>query len=270
MNHRIGLAQVNARDDVQANLDTARDLVRQASAEGLSLIAFPEMFLWVGDDRSEKFRLAQTIEGGFVQQFQEEARAHNISILIGSLYEAHPERDDRVFNTSVLLDRSGGIRAVYRKIHLCDVPVLDNLESRHIAPGNEAVAVGHEIARLGLTICYDLRFPGLYQALARRGAELIFVPSAFFMETGKDHWLALLRARAIENQVYIAAPAQWGWHYGRRSSFGNTVLIDPWGTVLAHAPERTGLISGTIDLEHLRDFRNRLPVNDQQRPDCYR
>ena len=196
MNHRIGLAQVNARNDVQANLDTACELVRQASAEGLSLIAFPEMFLYVGDDRAEKFRLAQPIEGGFVQQFQKEARAHSISILLGSFYETHPERDDRVFNTSVLLDRDGDIRAVYRKIHLCDVPVLDNLESRHIAPGNEAVAVGHEIARLGLTICYDLRFPGLYQALARHGAELIFVPSAFFMETGKDHWLALLRARA--------------------------------------------------------------------------
>ena len=221
MNHRIGLAQVNARDDVQANLDTARDLVRQASAEGLSLIAFPEMFLWVGDDRSEKFRLAQTIEGGFVQQFQEEARAHNISILIGSLYEAHPERDDRVFNTSVLLDRSGGIRAVYRKIHLCDVPVLDNLESRHIAPGNEVVAVDHEITRLGLTICYDLRFPGLYQALARRGAESIFAPSAFFMETGKTTgWLCCGRG---PSRIRSTSPPP-------RSGAGTTGVAPPSAT----------------------------------------
>ncbi|NBP81963.1 hypothetical protein EBU58_14885 [bacterium] len=138
-----------------------------------------------------------------------------------------------------------------------------------VAPGDEVVAVDHDVARIGLTICYDLRFPELYRLLTAQGAELILVPSAFFLETGKDHWLPLLRARAIENQVYLAAPAQWGWHYGRRSSFGQSVLIDPWGTVLASAPEQTGLISGTLDLARLRSIRERLPSWQHRRLELY-
>ncbi len=266
---RIGLAQVNARADLEANLEVAYRLVKQAASEGLELVAFPEMFLHLGAEREAKFNVAEPLDGRLVETFRQWAQQSRISILMGSHYEPVPDNPERLYNTSLIIDASGEVVAVYRKLHLFDIPALGVRESDLIAPGDEVVAVDHDVARIGLTICYDLRFPELYRLLTAQGAELILVPSAFFLETGKDHWLPLLRARAIENQVYLAAPAQWGWHYGRRSSFGQSVLIDPWGTVLASAPEQTGLISGTLDLERLRSIRERLPSWQHRRLELY-
>ncbi len=266
---RIGVAQVNARGVLSENLAVAQKLVAQAAEEAVDLVAFPEMFLHLGASREEKFAVAEPVDGPLVQQFQEWAQRFNLSILMGSHYEPIPEDPERLYNTSVLLDRTGTVAAVYRKIHLFDVPTLDVLESSLIAPGSEPVVVEHELACLGLSICYDLRFPELYRFLAGAGAEVLLVPAAFYLETGKDHWLPLLQARAIENQAYVVAPAQWGWHYGTRRSFGNSVIIDPWGTVLATAPEATTLITARLEHDRLQAVRERVPAWPHRRPALY-
>lgn len=271
MSHRIGLVQMNSSADFDHNCAQALKKIQEASEQGLSLVAFPEMFLWVGEQREKKFEIAQNLEGAIVTHFQEVAQKFNISVLLGSLYETTPEHPNHLYNTSILLNRQGEIQGIYRKLHLCDIdsPALKNLESRDIKSGNESVVLEHEIGCLGLSICYDLRFPSLYQHLTAQGAQIIFVPSAFFLHTGKSHWIPLLQARAIENQVYIAAPAQWGNHYGNRYSYGHSVLIDPWGTIVACASERAEMITGTIDLEYLHEVRDRMPVLDHRRPECY-
>ncbi len=268
---RLGLVQTNSTGDYQKNLEFAHAQIRQASNEGLRLVAFPEMFLHLGEKKEEKLKIAQHLDGIIVQTFQEYAKDHHISILMGSIYEPVPNSNHHLYNTSILIDSQGEIQGVYRKIHLCDIdsPSLKNVESKNIRPGTEIVVVDHELGKIGLSICYDLRFPGLFQNLRAKGAEIIFVPAAFFLQTGKHHWLPLLQARAIENQVYIAAPAQWGWHYGDRYSYGHTVLIDPWGTVVACASEYPGIISGTIDLDYLARIRERMPVMEHRRPEYY-
>lgn len=200
---------MNSTNSVEDSIAFAKSKILQASEEGLDLIAFPETFIYIGQDHQEKHKAAQTLDGQIVQTFQELASKFNLSILLGSIYEKTPEDDERLYNSSVLINRQGEDNGVYRKIHLCDAPALGYNESEDIKPGTIPVVVDHEIAKLGLTICYDLRFPELYRNLTLRGAEIIFVPSAFFLYTGKHHWLPLLTARAIENQVYIVAPNQW-------------------------------------------------------------
>lgn len=268
MTTRIGIVQMNTSDDFEHNLSYAKQQVMLAAEQGIDLVAFPETFLYIGDDPQRKHALAQTLAGEIVSQFQRWAVTHNLSMLLGSIYEKAPE-DDRLFNTSLLIDRQGVIAAVYRKIHLFDVPDLGHIESAGICPGEELVVTKHEIATLGFTICYDLRFPGLYQALSQQGAEIIFVPSAFFQQTGEHHWLPLLTARAIENQVYIVAPNQWGQHYPGRISYGSSVIIDPWGKVVVCAAQGTGLISAEIDLDYLAQVRRNMPVHSHARPELY-
>ena len=269
--HCIGLVQMNSGGDVRQNLKFAHEQIRKAAQQTISLLAFPEVFLYLGNSSQEKFKMAQTLEGEIVQSFQHHAACYGISVLIGSIYETVPDFPEHLYNTSILLDRAGEIRGIYRKIHLFDVdaPTLQSLESKYIKPGLNAVVVDHEIGKIGLSICYDLRFPGLYQHLRDKGAEVIFVPSAFFLQTGINHWFPLLQARAIENQVYIAAPAQWGRHPGDRLSFGNSVLIDPWGTIISCASERVETIVGKIDLDYLHKIRQRMPVVEHRRSKFY-
>ncbi|MBF0287483.1 MAG: carbon-nitrogen hydrolase family protein [SAR324 cluster bacterium] len=268
---RIGLVQMNSTNDYQRNLEFAHAQICKASQDGLNLVAFPETFLYVGDEKEDKLKIAQRLDGEIVTTFQEYASCYHISILMGSIYESVQGSSNYLYNTSILIGRQGNIQGVYRKIHLCDIdsPSLKNVESKNIRPGSETVVVDHEIGKIGLSICYDLRFPGLFQSLRAKGAEIIFVPAAFFLQTGTHHWFPLLRARAIENQAYIAAPAQWGWHYGDRYSYGHSVLIDPWGTVISCASEYPGIVSGTIDLDYLIDIRKRMPVMEHRRPEYY-
>ncbi|MBF0236342.1 MAG: carbon-nitrogen hydrolase family protein [SAR324 cluster bacterium] len=195
MTHRIGLVQMNSVEDFDTNLAFARKMIQQASEEKLSLVAFPEMFLYVGENQEEKNRIAQCLETFTLPLFQEEASRHHISILMGSVNEPSPDdATARFYNSSFLIDATGNVKAVYRKIHLCDIdsPNLKNIESRNIKPGCQAVVVPHEIGNIGLAICYDLRFPGLFQHLRLQGADIIFLPSAFFLQTGKDHWFPLI------------------------------------------------------------------------------
>lgn len=197
--------------------------------------------------------------------FREAAARHGLWILLGSIHERIAGDPQRVHNTSVLIDAGGNIAGVYRKLRLFDVdlPDLTIRESETILPGDELPpVVDTPLGRVGLTICFDLRYPELYQHLRRQGAELVFVPSNFTVPTGAAHWEPLLRARAIENQFYVAAPAQVGARSAAAASYGHSALIDPWGVVTAMAPDKPTLLFGEIDLNHVRHIRRVLPLKN--------
>ncbi|MDX1431627.1 MAG: carbon-nitrogen hydrolase family protein [Gammaproteobacteria bacterium] len=258
----IAIAQTTSTDDLAHNLHTAHSFVREAAAAGARLIAFPEVFLYVGR-REGKLALAESLEGRTVSEFRETAARHSMMILLGSLHERIADDPSRVYNTSVLLAADGAILASYRKQKLFDLelPHLKIKESDTIAPGREmAPVVDTPIGRLGLTICFDIRFSDIYLDLRRRGAELVFVPSNFTVPTGTAHWETLLRARAIEGQFYVAAPAQCGRHNEKYTSFGNSMLVDPWGRVTALAPPGPGLVYGEFDAGEVHAVRARLPM----------
>ncbi len=269
MRSRIGLVQMNSSDQLEENLKFSLQKIQQAADEGVNLLAFPETFLYVGQDHAQKHKIAQTLEGEIVQTFQEYAKQYDLSILLGSIYEKTAEDSNRLYNTSILINRQGELTGVYRKIHMCDAPSLGYNESDGIKPGENTVIIDHEIGKLGLTICYDLRFPELFRHLTAQGAQIICVPAAFFLYTGKHHWLPLLIARAIENQVYIMAPNQWGEHYLGRVSYGSSVIIDPWGNIICCASERVELVSAMIDLDYLAEVRANMPLLNHGRPELY-
>ncbi len=257
----IALVQMTSTVDMEANLKSSLSFIEQAADADADLVAFPENFLLLGNRHLYK-KSAESIPGPQVRIFQREAQEKDISILMGSIYETNPHNPAKIFNTSVLINRNGEIAARYRKIHLFDItlPAVTLHESELTSAGNQTVVCDHEIGKIGLTICYDIRFPNLYQKLTTDGACIVFVPSAFTVPTGRDHWITLLQARAIENQLYIAAPAQFGRHSNSRESYGHSVFIDPWGSILAQSPDREGIIVGEMDLDHLREIRQRMPV----------
>ncbi|MFI5184722.1 MAG: carbon-nitrogen hydrolase family protein, partial [Vicinamibacteria bacterium] len=240
---------------------TAEALVAEAAGRGARLVGLPENFGFLRSE-GEPVPEPQDLDGPWVQRMAAAARRHALTLLLGSLPERIPGVV-RIHNTSVLLGPDGRTLAVYRKIHLFDIdlPGLEHLkESLSVVPGDEVVTADVGFATIGLSICYDLRFPELYRELARRGAEILAVPSAFTERTGKDHWEVLLRARAIENQAYVLAPAQVGDHGGGRASHGHAMIVDPWGTVVAQAAGGEGVAVGPIDLAHLAEVRRHLPA----------
>jgi len=258
----IAMVQTTSTDDFAANLALALQRVDEAARLGVELIAFPEVFLFIGG-RAGKLAHAVTLDGEVVGRFREAARRHKVWLLLGSVHERIAGRDDKVYNTSVLIDDRGELAGSYRKMKLFDVdlPHLTIKESDTIVPGDVLPPViDTPLGKVGLTICFDLRFPDLYQHLRRKGAQVVFVPSNFTAPTGAAHWEVLLRARAVENQVYVAAPAQQGQHNPKFASYGHTALVDPWGSVTALAPERPGIVVGEIDLPYLDKVRRELPV----------
>ncbi len=262
---RVAIVQMTSTADYDENLSKSFAFIEEASRLKADLIAFPENFLLIGSSdiyESDTVPDAEQVKN----LFQQKATDYSISILMGSILEKHPSKNAKFFNTSILIDRSGSISGEYRKIHLFDIthPEVVYQESSHIIAGNHISVCSHDIGVIGLTICYDLRFPTLYQQLTDAGAEVVFIPAAFTVPTGKAHWLTLLRARAIENQIFIIAPAQVGKHNLTRESFGNSVLIDPWGDILAQADDREGILIGEIDLKKLRETRKRMPVIDHK------
>jgi len=265
---RVAAIQLTSTEDVDRNLATATRLVRRATGEGADLIALPENFAYL---RSEGSPIAyrQSLDGELVERLRCLARECGRLLLAGSIPERRP-RSRRIHNTSLLIDAGGEIRAVYRKIHLFDVAIpgkAEFLESKTVAPGLEPVVADTRLGRLGLTICYDLRFPELYRRLALAGATVLLVPAAFTAYTGRYHWMALLRARAIENQCWVVAPAQAGRHSPTRSSFGHTAVIDPWGEVVALRERGQGVVYATVDLDRVAEVRSRLPCLDHVRPE---
>jgi deaminated glutathione amidase len=256
---RVAVCQLNARDDRGANLATARELLERAASAGAEFAVLPEYVDYLG--RGDGAPKPETVEGEFAAFFAGAARELGIWVHAGSFHEVGPD-EGRTFNTSLVFDPRGELAAIYRKIHLYDVEIAGRVsyqESRNVAPGAETVVTDVGGVRTGLSICYDLRFPELYRALAIAGARVLVVPAAFMLHTGRDHWEVLLRARAIENQCYVVAAAQIGDHEPRRTCFGRSMVVDPWGTVLAQAPDTVGIVTADVDLERLEAIRAELP-----------
>jgi predicted amidohydrolase len=260
--------QMTSTADVEKNLATAERLVAEAAGRGASLVGLPENFGFLRSE-GEAIPEAQTLDGPWVRRMAESARSHAISLLLGSLPE-RIEGEGKIYNTSVLLGPDGAVLASYRKIHLFDIdlPGMEHLkESKAIAPGSEIVVAHAPFGALGLSICYDLRFPELYRALAMKGARILAVPSAFTERTGKAHWEVLLRARAIENLAYVMAPAQVGHHGKGRASHGHAMIVDPWGDVLAQVADGEGIAVAELDFERQDRMRRELPALSHARLD---
>ena len=258
----VAAVQMSSTADVAQNLDTALQAIRAAVNAGASLVALPEN-LGLQAGTRDKLKHAQGIEEHtFLAPLRALARELKVAVLAGSIPERGPDAE-HVYNTSVLIGRAGETLATYRKIHLYDVDFAGTLqlrESTHVSAGSEAVVVDLDGWRVGLSVCYDLRFPELYRRLSRQGAHILTIPSAFTLHTGKDHWETLVRARAIENQCFVVAPAQWGKGGSEVVSWGKSMVVDPWGTTLATAPERTGLVLATLDPGDQDRMRRELPA----------
>ncbi|HEX3241998.1 MAG TPA: carbon-nitrogen hydrolase family protein [Solirubrobacterales bacterium] len=264
---RAAAVQLNSTDDRERNLATAERLVRAAAADGATLVALPEKWnLLAGGE--ELLAGAEPLHGPSLTAARAWASELGIHLLAGSIAA---RGDERAQNTSVLVGPDGSDLAVYRKIHMFDVDVggVSYRESAFEDPGSEIVTASLGEAELGLTVCYDLRFPELYRILALRGARLISVPSAFTTTTGRDHWEVLLRARAIENQAFLIAPNQIGVAPPHYDSFGHSMIVDPWGRVLATAPDEECFIAADLDLAAQDEVRDSLPALANRRPEAY-
>jgi predicted amidohydrolase len=258
--------QMTSTADVETNLATAERLVAEAAGRGSSFVGLPENFAFLRSE-GQPVPTPQALDGPWVARMSGLARRHALTLLLGSLPE-RIEGDPRVYNTSVLLGPDGGVLATYRKIHLFDIdlPGMEHLkESRSVRPGESPVVAHTAFGPLGLSICYDVRFPELYRLLARAGARVLAVPSAFTDRTGRDHWEVLLRARAIENLAYVVAPAQVGVHGKGRASHGHAMIVDPWGRILAEVTEGEGLALAELDFESQDRVRRELPALDHVR-----
>jgi len=268
---RVACVQLTSRADKAANLEKTERLVAKAAASGADVVLLPEKWNAIGgvDTLQEA---AETLEGGeSVEAMRGWASRHGITLVGGSITERREGRE-KLSNTSLVFDPDGELVAVYRKIHLFDVDVGGQRyrESEAEEPGDEPVVARLEGWPIGLTVCYDLRFPELYRILALEGAELVTVPAHFTLYTGKDHWHVLLRARAIENQNFVAAAAQIGETIPGKPSYGRSLIADPWGTVVAQAPDEETVISAELDRERLLEVRRNLPSLANRQADAYR
>jgi deaminated glutathione amidase len=269
---RVACVQLTSRADKAANLERAEALVKRAAAAGADLVVLPEKWNGIGG-ADVLHAIAEPLEGGeSVEAMSGWARRHGITLVGGSITERREGRD-KLSNTCVVFDADGDVAAVYRKIHLFDVEVGGHVyrESEAEEPGEEAVlARALDDWPLGLTVCYDLRFPELFRILALEGARLVTVPANFTLYTGRDHWELLLRARAVENQLFVAAAAQVGETAPGRLSYGRSLIVDPWGIVLAQAPDEETAIWADLEAARLEDVRAKLPSLAQRQPLAYR
>ncbi|NXS69988.1 NIT1 amidase, partial [Pandion haliaetus] len=299
----VAVGQVTSTPDKELNFAVCARLVREAARRGACLVFLPEGFDYIGSNTAQTLSLAEGLDGDLVGRYAELAKECGVWLSLGGFHERGQDwpTTQRIYNCHVLLDpagerppalprRPGGPRlpqtflsrtvsspgnivAAYRKTHLCDVELEGRVtmkESSFTNPGTEIVApIGTPAGKLGLSICYDLRFPEISLALRRAGAEILTYPSAFTVPTGSAHWEVLLRARAIESQCYVVAAAQTGKNHERRTSYGHALVVDPWGAVVAQCHEGTGLCYAEIDLDYLHRIRQEIPVHGHRRPDLY-
>ena len=264
----VAAIQMSSTPDKEENKETMEALIREAVAAGAELVALPELWSCHGLEKVYKEN-AEPVPGSTTDFLAGLARELGVYVLGGSILE--DAGSEKMYNTSTFFTPDGKLTAVYRKIHLFDVKAPDReyLESASIAPGDEVVTAKAGSAVLGLSVCYDVRFPELYRLLVLRGAGILAVPAAFTLQTGKDHWEVLLRARAIENQAFVVAPAQWGQKADGRWTYGRSMILDPWGTILAQCPDRDGYALATLDLDYLDRFRTEFPALANRRPQAY-
>lgn len=259
---RVACVQMRSGPDAQTNVDRLDALVARAASEGAVFVATPENTTLLTTP-SEKVAAAEPLDGPTHRALAELAKRHGVWLLVGSVAERCETNRSRCHNTSVLYDADGALVASYRKRHLFDIALPDGpsfQESAHIEPGHQIVVADTPIGRLGLSVCYDLRFPEHYAALVAAGAEVLAVPSAFTVPTGAAHWHTLLRARAIETQCFVLAPAQEGPHGGGRTSYGHSLVVDPWGVVLAECAEGEGVVFAEVNRERVHQLREAMPV----------
>ena len=260
---RVAVVQHCAGTDVESNLTTLTGLSRQAASEGAQVICWAEAFAYLGRHEGKKEILEPLPKGGpILRRCQDLAQSLQCELLLGGFHEQIPGDPERCYNTSVYLNSNGEVQAIYRKIHLFDVDIVDGprlQESKQTAAGDKAITTATRFGTLGMTVCYDVRFPQLYQRLADKGAIAMSVPSAFTATTGAMHWHPLLTARAIETQSFVIAPAQHGQHSKHRASYGHSIIIDPWGRTLAEIPEGDGYAIADVDHEAAAKVREEIP-----------
>jgi deaminated glutathione amidase len=268
---RVAAVQLNSTADRVANMAVAERLTRLAAADGARLIVLPEKWTAMGTEEDLR-RGAEGLDGGAIQWARAIARELGVDLVAGSILE-RVAGQEKLANTSVHVDPHGEVQAVYRKVHMFDVEVGGHVyrESELEQAGDEVV-LSHTAdgVELGMSICYDLRFPELYRILAVRGARIVALPAAFTLTTTREHWEVLVRARAIENQAFVIAANQVGEHPGGQHSGGRSMIVDPWGVVLAQAPDSPGYVVVELDLERQREIRTRLPSLANRRPEAYR
>ena len=265
----VAVLQLDSQDDVQKNLDTVVSFIEEAAARGAKLITMPESMNYVGLDNAGH---AEEIPGGpTFQLMSEQAKKYGVWLHCGSIYEKIPN-DPRPFNSTMVIDPRGNLAAKYHKIHPFDVVIPNgpvNRESERICPGDEIVTVDTgEVGHLGLSICYDMRFAEMYRIMALEGAQILLMPADFTMPTGKDHWETILRTRAIENGCYVVAPAQYGVK-PKFQAYANSLVVDPWGNVIARASNHPQVITAEIDLDYLQQVRRQIFTLENRRPDVY-
>jgi len=260
MSYIVAAVQMTSGGDKKTNLKKARTLLNKGVDMGAELLSLPENFSFLGGD-GKKQGASETMDGGESVEFLKEfASRHRVWIVGGSI--PVDAGKGKVFNRSLLIDAKGRVAAHYDKIHLFNVNIKggeSHRESLFIKKGENVVCADTPFGKIGLTICYDLRFPELYRKLVSSGARLLFVPSAFTLQTGKDHWEPLLRARAIENQCYVIAPAQFGVHNEKRQTYGNSMMVDPWGKVIARASDMETVITARVEPTYQDEVRRSLP-----------
>jgi deaminated glutathione amidase len=263
----VAAVQLCSQADVGQNLARCRELVGRARARGAEVVLLPENFAFFGPE-ADKRKLAESLDDGPITgALCEMARENAVTVIGGGFPELSTDAA-RPYNTLVVIGPDGSLSASYRKLHLFDVELGGTgsySESKATSPGSLVVVVEVAGFKLGLSICYDLRFPELYRALSEQGAEVLLVPAAFTLHTGKDHWHVLLRARAIEAQAFVVAAAQQGTHPGDRSTYGHSLVVDPWGTVIAEASDGEGLACATLERARLEAVRRSLPSLSHRR-----
>lgn len=255
---KVALIQMNTQDNIRDNLKTASDMIIECTDNKADIILLPENFLYIGKHKKVSFKL----DSFEIKTIAKLAADTSTYILAGSIPEK-VEIGEKNYNTSLFINNKGDFIGIYRKMHLFDVGLGDSPEfneSSYVVAGDQPVLIKTDFGSIGMTICYDLRFPELYRNLALMGCNIAFVPSNFAMHTGKDHWQVLLRARAIENGMFIIAPNQFGSKYDGNSSYGHSAVIDPWGTVIAQASDTApAIVYAQIDLDLVRSVRKKIP-----------
>jgi len=264
---RCGVIQLRSTEDTEKNLNRAEHWIRKAVGDGADMVALPENFSWLRCSATS-LAPAQPLDGHIISRMQTLAASTRTHLLLGSFCEPSTTTG-KTHNTSIWIDNTGGIIGIYRKIFLFDIDIPGTetqKESDTIQAGTQTTCVNTPWGTFGMSICYDLRFPELYRKLVNAGASYLCIPSAFTLTTGKDHWHVLLRARAIENQCYVIAPGQWGHHGGKRTSYGHSMIVDPWGTILAEVADGEGYAIARIDPARVKHVRKGLPCLEHQRP----
>ncbi|XGW29169.1 hypothetical protein V3C99_008737 [Haemonchus contortus] len=269
----IAVCQLTSDHDIEKNFAICKDMVERASSQSCKMIFFPECFDSIGRNREENISLATEEKGPFIQRFRSLAKQHGIWMSLGGFHNKDPSEPARPWNSHIVIDSEGTTRALYNKLHLFDLEIPGKvrlMESEFSKSGTRMVSpVDTPVGRLGLSICYDLRFSELALWNRTKGAEILSYPSSFTLNTGLAHWEPLLRSRAIETQCYVVSAAQTGKHNEERSSYGHAMVIDPWGAVIAQCSDRVDMCFAEIDLSYVDELRELQPIFAQRRPELY-